>query len=118
MTTIPNIVAGLMYAPVVVAQKILIANVFSYPKETFADSFATLLGYGPELQSALVKFDYIIDENIDIYKIYSEIPLIGHWMGLNIYVFEHFYPSRVCKCIGHIGYQQNFILQHFILFFS
>ena len=91
MNTIPNIVAGLMYAPVVVAQKILIANVFSYPKETFADSFATLLGYGPELQSALVKFNYIIDENIDVYKIYSEIPLIGHWMGLNIYVFEHFY---------------------------
>lgn len=90
MHGIPNIVTVLMRSPTIIAQKIVFANIFSYPAETFADSFATLLGYGPELQSALSKIDEMIDDGINTNKEYSRIPIIGHWLGLNDYVFDHF----------------------------
>lgn len=87
---IPNIVTVLMRSPTIIAQQIVFASIFNYTAETFADSFATLLGYGPELQSGLSKIDEIIDDDVHTNKIFSRIPIIGHWIGLNDYVFDHF----------------------------
>lgn len=76
--------------PHILAMKLISANVFSYHQETFSDSFATLMGYGPELQSALVKMDDVIDEGIGTDDAFKRIPFIGHWLGLNEYVWDHF----------------------------
>lgn len=76
--------------PHILAMKIVSANVFSYHQETFSDSFATLMGYGPELQSALVKMDDVIDEGVNTDKAFKRIPFIGHWLGLNEYMWDHF----------------------------
>ena len=85
-----NVVASFLRAPGILAMKLITANVFTYHQETFSDSFATLMGYGPELQSALVKMDDVIDEGINTDAAFKHFPLIGHWMGLNEYVMDHF----------------------------
>jgi len=91
LSAIENIITALMYIPVIIAYKVVYASVFSYTAETFADSFATLYGYGPELQSALIKMKTeVMDEGIGTNKALASIPIIGHWMGLNEYVWDHF----------------------------
>ena len=91
MQQIPSIMATILLSPVLVAQSLVFANVFSYPAETFSDSFATLLGYGPELQSALIKMEYqVIDDGVDTNKDFSRMPIVGHWIGINEYIYDHF----------------------------
>ena len=79
------------YIIAIIAHKIIEANVFSYPAETFGDSFATLLGYGPELQSALSKMEYeIMDDGFNVYTSFSTMPIVGHWLGLNEFICDHY----------------------------
>jgi hypothetical protein len=48
------------------------------------------MGYGPELQSCLIKLDDITDEGVGVDKAFKQIPFIGHWLGLNEYMWDHF----------------------------
>ena len=84
-----NVISAIFIAPVIVARLVLEANVFTYYSETFADSFATLLGYGPELQSALVKLDDVTDEGVGIDNFIKQIPLVGHFLGVNEFIWDH-----------------------------
>lgn len=84
-----NIISAIFITPVIVARLVLEANVFTYHSETFADSFATLLGYGPELQSALVKLDDVTDEGVGIDDFIKQVPLVGHFLGVNEFIWDH-----------------------------
>ena len=85
-----NEIARFLKVPHILAMQVINANLFHYHQETFSDSFATLMGYGPELQSGLIKLDDITDEGVGVDKAFKQIPFIGHWLGLNEYMWDHF----------------------------
>lgn len=52
----------------------------AYTNEKIADNFVTVYGYGPELSSALLKFDD--KSGIFVSDLLNEIPLIGDYLAL------------------------------------
>ena len=66
----------------------LIVAQVSYKSEKFADAFVSLMGYGPELAMAIKKDLYITDP-LGVQRFIGDIPVVGHLLGLNDFVFEH-----------------------------
>lgn len=66
----------------------LIFGSLSFKSEKVADQFVAIVGYGPELASALNKINYTHDY-IGISEALAKVPIVGHIMGLNEYVFGH-----------------------------
>lgn len=84
-----SLVGATSVFPQIILAKAVVATMIAYPQEHFADSFAALYGYGPELSSGLAKLDKIKDESIEANKIINSIPLIGHMTGLVDFLFDH-----------------------------
>lgn len=61
-------------------------NMIGFLDENIADNFATMYGFGPELVSALNKFDYIVSKPS---KVVTEIPVIG-WISSLLNVSAEF----------------------------
>lgn len=57
---------------------------YSYDNERFADNFATMYGYGPELASGIEKINSV-QYNIGFAKIISEIPILNYIYSINIF---------------------------------
>lgn len=60
----------------------------SYKSEKFADAFVSLMGYGPEFAMAIKKDTYITD-SLGVQRFIGDVPILGHLLGLNDFVFEH-----------------------------
>lgn len=67
---------------------LFIAGQSSYVSEKYADSFVSLLGYGPEFASGINKANYI-GAGKDNREMLATTPLFGHLLGLNMFILEH-----------------------------
>lgn len=67
---------------------LFITGQFSYVSEKYADSFVSLLGYGPEFAAAINKLNYI-GAGKDNREMLATTPLFGHLLGLNMFILEH-----------------------------
>lgn len=79
-TYIQNVAMQCLYNPATILYRLL-----GYPSENFADQYATMYGYGPELNSALHKMSY--HNPSDIKEAIESIPLIGALQGLQETLF-------------------------------
>ncbi len=62
----------------------------SYKSEKFADSFVSLVGYGPEFAMAVKKDTYMYDE-FGTQRAIGNVPILGHIIGLWGFFCEHLF---------------------------
>lgn len=83
----------------------LIFGSLSFKSEKVADQFVAIVGYGPEMATALNKLNYTTDY-VGVSEALAKIPLIGHMMGLNQFIFEHIasvfdgHPDINTRCLS------------------